>query len=177
LKRYILIVRNKGYRPVDRAKLLDGARASGKAVVDVRIGTEHIEFDMLSDSPPVVEGFELLELVDLSTRNVQDATKALEQAVRLFDAERFWESHETLEPVWRMSSNIDRKLFHGLILTAAAFVHLQKGDEIGFESILRRARVLLPEPLGPIRLCISPSLTVRFTPRNICLSTGYWKAR
>jgi hypothetical protein len=109
LKRYILIVRNKGHRPVDRAKLLDGARASGKAVVDVRIGTEHIEFDMLSESPPVVEGFELLELVDLSTRNVQDAPKALEQAVRLFDAERFWESHETLEPVWRMSSNIDRK--------------------------------------------------------------------
>ncbi len=140
MKRYILIVRNKGYRPVDRAKLIDGARASGKAVVDVRIGTEHVEFDVLSDSPPVVEGFELLELVDLSTRNVQDSSKALEEAVRLFDAERFWESHETLEPVWRISSNIDRKLFHGLILTAAAFVHLQKGDEKGFESILRRAK-------------------------------------
>lgn len=140
MKRYILIVRNKGYRPVDRAKLLEEARASGKVVVDVRIGTEHVEFDVLSDSPPVVEGFEVLELVDLSTRNVQDSTKALEEAVKLFDAERFWESHETLEPVWRTSSNIDRKLFHGLILTAAAFVHLQKGDEKGFESILRRAK-------------------------------------
>jgi hypothetical protein len=77
LKRYILIVRNKGYRPVDRAKLLDGARASGKAVVDVRIGTEHIEFDMLSESPPVVEGFELIELVDLSTREGARCSKGV----------------------------------------------------------------------------------------------------
>jgi len=138
LKRYILIVRNNGYKPADRSTLLNRARASGKAVVDVRVGTNHVEFDLLSDNPPVMEGFELLELVDLDNKP-KDPSKALDEAVKLFDAERFWESHEALEPLWQRSSNIDRRLYHGLLLAAAAFVHLQKDDEKGFESIMRRA--------------------------------------
>jgi len=65
--------------------------------------------------------------------------EVVEEARSYFNAERFWESHETLEGLWRNTGGEEKELQQGLILVAAAFVHLQKDETEVALSILRRA--------------------------------------
>ncbi len=58
----------------------------------------------------------------------------------MFNEERFWESHEVLEQVWREEEGPEREAIQSLILTCAAFVHYQKGETEVCLSVLRRAR-------------------------------------
>ena len=69
--------------------------------------------------------------------------EAVTQAVEYFDAERYWEAHEELEGVWRISSGGEKLLLQGLILICTAFVHHQKGEGGVAISVLRRARTQL----------------------------------
>lgn len=79
-----------------------------------------------------------LKLIDKASELV-GKEEALRQGVEYFNQQRFWESHEILEQVWNVSTGPERDVVQGLILTAAAFVHYQKGeDDIGL-SILARA--------------------------------------
>lgn len=63
----------------------------------------------------------------------------LAEAVRYFDAERFWECHEALEPVWREAKGEERRLVQALILVCAALVHEQRGERDVALGIYRRA--------------------------------------
>ena len=54
--------------------------------------------------------------------------QAIDEAVVLFNAERFWEAHEVLESLWRVAEGTEKKLLQGLILVSAAFVHHQKDE-------------------------------------------------
>jgi predicted metal-dependent hydrolase len=89
-------------------------------------------------------GFEILgeKLLDTppTTMAKPDAVK---EAVALFNNERFWESHEVLEQTWRSAKGAERDTLQGVILTAAAFVHYQKGEPDICLSVLRRARAKL----------------------------------
>ncbi len=60
---------------------------------------------------------------------------ALEAFVELFNQEAFWESHEVLEGPWRETRS---DFYHGLILYASAFVHVQRGIPTGFGRSSRR---------------------------------------
>ncbi|HWI63572.1 MAG TPA: DUF309 domain-containing protein, partial [Symbiobacteriaceae bacterium] len=52
----------------------------------------------------------------------------------LFNAEEFWEAHEALEDLWKESNN---DLFlRGLIVFAAAFVHVQRNNPSGCRKVL-----------------------------------------
>ena len=52
----------------------------------------------------------------------------------LFNAEEFWEAHEALEELWKET---DHDLFlRGLIVFAAAFVHVQRNNPSGCEKVL-----------------------------------------
>ena len=53
--------------------------------------------------------------------------------------ERYWKSHEVLESVWKDSKGQAKNLLNGLILVDAAYVHLQKGENTIFFSILNRS--------------------------------------
>ncbi len=66
--------------------------------------------------------------------------EAIRKAVEYFDAERYWEAHEELEGVWRVSSGEEKILLQGLILVCTAFVHNQKGEGAVALNVLRRAR-------------------------------------
>lgn len=55
----------------------------------------------------------------------------------LFNREEFWEAHEALEEVWKESEN-DRFL-RGLIVFAAAFVHVQRNNPSGCRKVLEKA--------------------------------------
>jgi uncharacterized protein len=62
--------------------------------------------------------------------------------VELFNREEFWESHEVLEGPWRDRGS---GFYHGLILYASAFVHVQRDNPHGIVSQLRKAeRALKP---------------------------------
>ncbi len=61
---------------------------------------------------------------------------ALEQFVCLFNQEAFWHSHEVLEDPWREHGS---EFYHGLILYASAFVHVQRGNAHGVRAQLVKA--------------------------------------
>jgi hypothetical protein len=65
--------------------------------------------------------------------------QVIKQAIAYFNAERFWESHEALESVWRASSGDEKILIQGTILLVAAFVHLQKDEKEIALNLLKRA--------------------------------------
>lgn len=54
----------------------------------------------------------------------------------LFNHEEFWEAHEALEEIWRETDN---DLFlRGLIVFAAAFVHVQRNNPSGCRKVLEK---------------------------------------
>ena len=67
---------------------------------------------------------------------------ALEAFVELFNQKAFWESHEVLEGAWRETGS---DFYHGLILYASAFVHVQRGNPHGIEAQLVKAERFLQE--------------------------------
>ena len=70
---------------------------------------------------------------------------ALEAFVELFNQEAFWESHEVLEGPWRETRS---DFYHGLILYASAFVHVQRGNVHGVRAQLVKAERAL-QAFGP----------------------------
>ncbi|MDG7008728.1 MAG: DUF309 domain-containing protein [Nitrososphaerota archaeon] len=75
--------------------------------------------------------------------NVAPPYKAEEElfaeARELFNAERYWESHEVLEGAWRTKTGEEKRLLQGIILVCAAFVHHQKGEGEVALGVLRRS--------------------------------------
>ena len=43
-----------------------------------------------------------------------------DEGVRLFNAGEYWEAHEALEPPWLVSAGLQKRLYAGVILLAAA---------------------------------------------------------
>ncbi|MEM4352465.1 MAG: DUF309 domain-containing protein [Candidatus Caldarchaeum sp.] len=139
MRRYIVLAANTGLSPSDRPRIIKELRSNGYNVIDVRVGSNHVEVDMFSDQPPRLEELDVLEVVPTGVELDESPEACFSRAVGLFDSERFWEAHEALESLWRSSDGGVKVFLHGLILTAAAFVHLQKGDTKGFDSIIKRA--------------------------------------
>lgn len=62
------------------------------------------------------------------------------RGIELFNAGRFFESHEALEEIWMKSEGAERELLHALIQSAAALHHIQRGNLKGASSVYQRAR-------------------------------------
>jgi hypothetical protein len=60
--------------------------------------------------------------------------------LRLFNSGQFWDSHEALEARWREDGS---EFYHGLILLASAFVHVNRGNRHGIAAQLGKARPFL----------------------------------
>ena len=79
------------------------------------------------------------------TRNLDEVPKHLEEgqaielAISYFNQERYWESHEILESVWRITKGDEKELLQGMILVDAAFAHVQKKEPDVAMGVLRRA--------------------------------------
>ncbi len=61
---------------------------------------------------------------------------ALTHFVRFWNDERFWECHEVLEGPWRRNRS---PFYHGLILAASAYVHVQRENPHGIQAQFRKA--------------------------------------
>ena len=73
--------------------------------------------------------------------------------IELFNQGHFWHAHEEWEDAWKAEEDPNLRLFYkGLIQTAAALVHWQRGNLRGLQLNWRKARPKLvnlpPEVLG-----------------------------
>lgn len=119
-------------------------------VGNLRVSSHAVEFDLFTHSYETAQNVtskleeigSLVTLRKLNSRTHANRPKeeALAEAVKLFNEERFWEVHETLEDLWRKASGDSRELLQGLILLAASYVHFQKGRNEQVRTVLKRAQ-------------------------------------
>ena len=154
MARYLLRVANKdGYSPRDVERVASTIRTilgSRESASHFRVATDALEFNMFARDEEELNDrqkrltqnlFEIVTVKHLDTPpKAVDKEEALAEGVHLFNEERFWESHEVLEQAWHVSNDVERDAIQSIILTAAAFVHYQKGEEEICLSIMKRAR-------------------------------------
>ena len=157
-KRYLVYLDNKNnYLPTNSGSVLYSLRMllqnyNHAVVRDIRISSYFIEIDVSTQdntslSADDLNFFEpinilgsLIRLEDLNeVTDFISPEDAVMSAVFLFNMERYWKSHEVLESVWKNSKGQTKNLLNGLILVDAAYVHLQKGENTIFFSILNRS--------------------------------------
>lgn len=71
--------------------------------------------------------------------------------VELFNAGRYWDSHEAWEAVWNATAGEERLFHQGLIQAAAAMVHRQKNNPHGIATLSRKALEKLDRFPSPMR--------------------------
>jgi predicted metal-dependent hydrolase len=69
-----------------------------------------------------------------------DVLPIIRRFLELYEAGRFWDSHEVLEEPWRDNRS---DFLQGLILYASAWVHWERGNAHGVRAQLRKARTRL----------------------------------
>ena len=157
--RFLVRLKNdRGFTPKDSKRLTLEVYAIVKDLeVDVgnlRVSSWAVEFDLLADSKGAMDRAvgilvkqvgDLLTIreLDVSSRQ-QNSDEAIRVGISLFNEERYWESHESLEFAWLTAAGSSRELLQAIILLAAALVHLQKDEMDIALSITRRADAKLP---------------------------------
>jgi len=63
----------------------------------------------------------------------------LRRGIDLFNAECFFEAHESLEDAWREAPAEDKKFLQGLVQLAVALHHHSTGNLAGSRSVMARA--------------------------------------
>ena len=154
MARYLVRVANtEEYSPRDVERVASAIRktlGSRESASHFRVATDALEFNMFARDENELDErqrrltlnqFKIVsvKLLDTPLKTV-DKEEALAEGVRLFNEERFWECHEVLEQAWHVSKGVERDAIQSIILTAAAFVHYQKGEEEICLSIMKRAR-------------------------------------
>ena len=76
--------------------------------------------------------------------------QVLEEGIRLFNTQKYFEAHEALEAVWLKAEGEEKAFLHGLIQVAAAFHHYTRGNPAGFRSLLEKSWRKL-ERFGDVR--------------------------
>ena len=152
--RFLMRFANQGrYGPRDAKNLSSSCyevvKAYGADIGNLRVSGTAVELDVLLSSrehlKAATNGLEsklgrLLTSRELDVPTPQmDPDLAVREGIQLFNEERYWESHESLEWAWRRAEGSEKEILQGIILTAAALVHLQKNDETVALSIMKRA--------------------------------------
>lgn len=70
-----------------------------------------------------------------------DHLKKMEEGVRLFNEQKYWECHEALEDVW-MEDRQDpiRNIYWAVIQVAAACIHYRDSNLIGAQGMIFKAK-------------------------------------
>ena len=70
----------------------------------------------------------------------QDKEETVRLSLSLFNEQRYWECHETLEQIWRRQEKGEEKdIQQGIILAASALVHFQKNEDSVCIGMIPRA--------------------------------------
>ena len=149
MERYMLHLKNTGYGPEDSRAVVHKARElgskTGASVRVARIATSFIELDVSVEAGLVdrlAGDLEPIGTMD-NIRHVIVEEIPKEQGIRdgifYFNRERFWESHEAFEGVWKNCFGREKELVQGIILVAVAFAHAQRNERRIGIGMLKRA--------------------------------------
>lgn len=153
MTRYLVrLAKSPSYTPRDVKEISNQVRrilGSKEAASHFRVSSNAVEFNLFASSSEQLADRKILlesrfsKIIELKPLDTAPAPKTEREAIRegidLFNQERFWECHEVLEQAWHPAKGRERDSIQGLILTAAAFVHFQKGEDDVCISILKRA--------------------------------------
>jgi hypothetical protein len=158
--RFLVRLKNtRGFMPRDVKTLTitayDSIKILNGDVGNLRVSQAAIEFDVLVPSKKVMD-LCLQKLIEglgqpLTVREldlpseISTPARAVENGIQLFNEERYWESHESLEAAWRIATGVEREILQAIILLSACFVHLQKDESDTALSIMKRANFKLPQ--------------------------------
>ncbi|NRA05385.1 MAG: DUF309 domain-containing protein [Nitrosopumilus sp.] len=96
-----------------------------KKIVEIDVGVEKEDLDIL------VEKLSPIGPID-NIRHVFEEEIEKEQGITdgifYFNNERFWESHESFEGVWKQCFGREKEILQGIILFAVAFAHAQEDE-------------------------------------------------
>ena len=106
-----------------------------KKIVEIDVGVEKEDLDIL------VEKLSSIGPID-NIRHVFEEEIEKEQGITdgvfYFNNERFWESHEAFEGVWKQCFGREKEILQGIILFAVAFAHAQEDElSIGIGMLQR----------------------------------------
>ena len=118
-----------------------------------RIATKFIELDISIEPDQLdrlIEKLAPIGTVD-NVRHVFEEEIEKEQGIQdgifYFNNERFWESHEAFEGVWKKCYGREKEVVQGIILLAVAFAHQQKNElAIGIGMLSRAIEKLGTSP-------------------------------
>ena len=138
MERYMLHFKNTGYGPKDSREIIYRARdltSDMNASVRVaRIAKKFVELDVgieKEDLDTLVEKLSPIGSID-NIRHVLEEEIEKEQGIKdgifYFNNERFWESHEAFEGVWKQCFGREKEILQGIILFAVAFAHAQEDE-------------------------------------------------
>ncbi len=80
--------------------------------------------------------------------------ETLERGRQLFNEGKFFEAHEAWETAWRVEQGVDRLVFQGLIMAAAAFVKVGRSEPRGAVKLVESS--LRVTPAMDERLALEP---------------------
>ena len=153
----MLHLQNNGYTPINSRSLVHKARylcSDMNATIRVaRVASKFVELDVGIEKgklDTLIEKLNPIGKLD-NARHVIEEEFTKEEGVKdgifYFNNERFWESHEALEGVWKKCSGREKDLVQGIILVAVAFAHSQKNDDnIGIGMLGRALEKLGDSP-------------------------------
>ncbi len=157
MERYMIHLQNNGYLPIHSSELVHRARelcSDMHASIRVaRVASKFLEFDVSinpNDLDLLIEKLSSIGKLD-NTRHVIEEKiekeEGLKDGIFYFNNERFWESHESLEGVWKKCYGKEKELVQGIILLAVAFAHRQKNESsIGIGMLGRTLEKLGDSP-------------------------------
>lgn len=149
MERYMIHLKNNGYGTIDSSNLVHRAREicsdMNASIRVARVASKFVEFDV-SVNPDELDMLigKLSPIGELdNTRHVVEEKIEKEEGIKdgifYFNNERFWESHESLEGVWKKCYGAEKELVQGIILLAVAFAHKQKDENRIGVGMLGRA--------------------------------------
>jgi len=157
MERYMIHLKNNRYHPMHSSDLVHRARelcSDMHASIRVaRVASKFLEFDVSInpvDLDLLIEKLSPIGELD-NTRHVIEEKiekeEGLKDGIFYFNNERFWESHESLEGVWKKCYGKEKELVQGIILLAVAFAHRQKDESnIGLGMLGRALEKLGDSP-------------------------------
>jgi len=160
LMRFLIRLKNNhGFTPRDCKALskiaYDRIRILSADIGNLRVSSAAIEFDVIAPTKAIVELCLTMLVEDLGPAltvreldlpaQMSTPARSVEVGIELFNDERYWESHESIEAAWRIATGVEREILQGIILLAASLVHLQKDESDIALSIMKRANAKLPQ--------------------------------
>ncbi len=154
----MLHLENNGYRPSHSRELVHKARKLcediGATVRVARVASKFLEFDVGVEKERLNSVIDRLSPIGKlhNARHVIEEEIEKEAGIKdgifYFNNERFWESHEAFEGVWKKCSGKEKDLVQGIILIAVAFAHCQKNDDAIGIGMLGRALEKIDDSTG-----------------------------